>query len=437
MKLLVMDMKDDDGVGINLCVRAQTYGHEVRYWSAREHLGGNGLVPKTKDWEASIVWADLTVLTGNCDYPAALPGYFGKGFPIFGTNPKAAELELDRGLGQDVLQEAGVDILPYTVVDSVADAIKLVIDRGEGFAMKPWGGDADKAMTCICKTPEDAIFTLTKWEKEGLFKGQLMMQDLCEGVEIGISGMFGPGGWSAALEESFEHKKFLTGDLGGNTGEMGTVIRHVTSSRLFDMVLEPLGDYLHVCNFVGDVNVNCIIDRRGKPWPLEWTIRLGWPDFNIRQELISGDPLQWMLDLINGQDSLEISPAIAVGITMVHGDFPHEAAPAKASAGYPIRGLTPQNAPHVHYQQMMFGKTPKIVGGKVKEVETELTAGTYPLVVTGSGRTVVAASRAAYAVADAIRWPSNVMYRVDIGKRLEKDLPEIQKHGFATGMKYG
>jgi len=103
-------------------------------------------------------------------------------------------------------------------------------------------------MTHVAKDANDALFTLKRWQREGLFKGQLMMQELVEGVEIGISGWFGPEGWLSAIEESFEHKKFLTGDLGENTGEMGTVIRHVQKSKLFDVVLKPL---LSIFTFVG------------------------------------------------------------------------------------------------------------------------------------------------------------------------------------------
>jgi len=65
------------------------------------------------------------------------------------------------------------------------------------------------------------------------------------------------------------------------------------------------------------------------------------------------------------------------------------------------------------------------------------TAGVYPLVVTGTGTTVRAAAKQAYQAVGLIDWPSNVGYRTDIGKRLKKDLPLLQKHGFATEMNYG
>lgn len=437
MKLLIMDMQDDEGTGLNLGLRAQDAGHEVRYWLSRKHPAGDGILDKPRDWKPSADWAELIVLTGNCDYPDGLIEAFGRGLPIFGANPKAAELELDRGKGQEVMKEAGIETLPYTVVDSADEGIQHIVDTGLAFAMKPWGGTADKAMTAIPKTPEEAIFTLQNWKRQGLFKGQLMLQEKVDGVEIGVSAFFGPGGWSRAIEESFEHKKFLTGDLGGNTGEMGTVIRHAERAKLFDLLLEPLGDYLHACNYVGDCSINCIVDASGTPWPLEFTMRLGWPDFNIRQELVQNDPIEWMADLLFGRDSLAISQAIAVGVVMIHGDFPREDDPPEVWAGYPISGIDEDTYPHLHFQQVMDGNAPRLKGGKLGHFKTMLTAGTYPLVVTGSGRTVIKARDAAYETVKKISWPSNVGYRLDIGERLEKQLSLIQKHGFAKGMEYG
>jgi phosphoribosylamine---glycine ligase len=436
MKLLLLDI-EGDGVGIDLGVSAQDWGHEVRYWLPITRGGnrrpyGDGILKKPKEWQTSMDWADLIVLTGNNKYADEMAEYFGKGYPIFGANAKAAALELDRGHGQEVLAEHGIKTVPYTVVSSIDEAIAHIVSSGKGCALKPWGGDANSAMTCVASDADEAVFTLKRWRREGLFKGELMVQELCEGIEMGIAGWFGPGGWSRALEESFEHKRFLTGDLGANTGEMGTVIRHVERSKLFDLILEPLTEYLHTCNYVGDCSVNCIISDDGVVHPLEFTMRLGWPDFTIRQEVTKGDPVNWMLDLVQGRDTLEVSSKVAVGVVMTHGDFPICHDPVGTWAGYPIEGLSEA----AHFHQVMRDEVPRISGKRIEETEMYVTAGTYVLVVTGSGTTVASAARKTYASVEQIKWPSNIMYRTDIGERLKKDLPKLQRHGFARGLSY-
>jgi phosphoribosylamine--glycine ligase len=437
MRVLVLDT-EGEGTGLDIALRAKDSDHNVLYWLPNTKAGekrpyGDGIVSKTDEWEKHADWADLIILTGNNKYEDKLASYFGKGYPIFGSNAKSAELELDRAKGQEVLAQCGVETIPFVVVGSLDEAISHVAKERRGVAIKPWGGDANSAMTCVCKDPQDAIFTLTRWKQQGKGKGQLMLQECIEGIEMGISGFFGPGGWSAVIEESFEHKRFMNDDLGENTGEMGTVIRHVKTSKLFDLVLEPLTDYLHSCNFVGDCSVNCMVTAAGRAKPMEFTIRLGWPDFCIRQEVFVGDPVEWMLDLVKGKDTLKAKTNIAVGILIAHGDFPKCKDPLGTWSGYPVTG---GDYEHQHWQQMLDGNAVRLVGGKVKEMKGPLTAGTYPLVVTGSGRTVRQAKKKAYEQAWAVKIPSNTMFRTDIGVRLQEQLPLLQEHGFAIGMDY-
>lgn len=440
MKVLILDT-DGEGMGVDIAMRIQEAEHETKYWLPPHRDGtslpyGDGLLNRPAEWEPEMDWADLIVLTGNSTYQSSLVEYFGRGYPIFGANPKSAELELDRGVGQSVLEYHGIDTLPFEVVDSAEDAIRHIAESGKAYVLKPWGGDADKAMTLVSRSAEDAIFTIQRWVEQGKFKGQLMLQEKVDGIEMGISGFFGPGGWASAIEESFEHKKFLNDDLGENTGEMGTVIRHVEKSKLFAAMLEPLTEYLHRCNYVGDCAVNCIIDEEGKPWPLEFTMRLGWPDFCIRQSLIESDPAEWMFDLVHGKDTLKVSPDIAVGVLMAHGDFPKGKDPMNTWSGYPISGISSGSRASLHFQQVMVGEAPVLKDGKVERVSKILTAGNYVLVASGTARTVSRAADRAYETAWGVKWPSNIMFRTDIGKRLEEELPLLQAMGFAKGMRY-
>lgn len=439
MQLLVMDI-EGEAVGLDLALRAQDWGHEVNYWVPPRVSGaftyGEGLVDRPEDWEPLMDSSDLVVLTGNSRYTGKLAEYFGRGYPIFGANERAAELELDREKGQEVLEKAGIATLPYVVVDGVEEGIAHIVREQKPIVIKPWGGEGDKALTFVTDTPDDAIFTLKKWAAQGLEVGQLMLQDKVDGVEIGIAGWFGPGGWCKWKEESFEHKKFMNDDLGENTGEQGTVLRHVEKSKLFDLVLEPLTEYLHSVRYVGDCSVNCIVDGKGRPWPLEFTARLGWPDFAIRYEVIPGDPIQWMRDLLQGKDSFAPDPEVAVGIVLSHGDYPKGGDPLSTWEGYPIRGVRKENLHHLHWHMVKLGETPEIADGAVQNREALVTAGNYVAVATGKALDVEGAAQKALAIAKEISWPSNVMYRTDIGARLREQLPQLQRHGFAKGMTF-
>lgn len=438
MNILILD---DEAVGLAFALRALDQGHYVKHWVGKtgqgdEEFVGQGLVDRVPEWKKHMGWADLIVCTGNAKLGKDLKPYQENGYPIFAPNDKGAKLELDRQYGNEMLQEYGIPCLPCTEFHDFKAAIRHVEHTGQAFACKPWGGEADKSLSYVADSPEDLIFTLEKWASEGV-KPDFILQEKVEGIEMGVAAFFGPGGFAGLIEESWEEKKFLTGGLGQNTGEMGTTIRYTAQSALFDRVLAPMEPHLLSIGYVGDVNVNCIIGLEdGIPWPLEFTARMGWPDWNIRMQLHGGDLAQHMLDCINGRDTFECLPEVAVGVVMAHGDFPHGNMKARELAGYPLRGITEDNLSQLAFQSVMWGLAPVAVGGRIKDSLCYVTAGDYVLIACGSGQSVSAARNHAYDATHSITWPSNRMFRIDIGERLEKQIPILQHHGYCLDLRY-
>jgi phosphoribosylamine-glycine ligase len=86
----------------------------------------------------------------------------------------------------------------------------------------------------------------------------------------------------------------------------------------------------------------------------------------------------------------------------------------------------------------MCGKAPAMVKGEVKlNQEQFVTAGNYVCIVTGTGKTVEDAREHCYdTIKKKIHIPNSIGYRIDIGCRLEEQLPPLRKMGF-TDKKYG
>lgn len=417
MRILVIDLDKDC---LNFALRCQDEGHQVRVWFPEKSTVGDGWINKIPSWQAQMNWAELVVLTGNSKLGNLLEPYFKKGYPILGSNKAGAELELDRAKGQECFENAGINTLPYETFTDYNKAIQYIKKNPIPYVMKPWGGTADKALSYVPPKGyelEAMVFHLERCNKDGL-KGEFMLQECVRGTEMGVSGWFGPGGFSVWIEEDWEEKKFMNGGLGCNTGEQGTIVRHVKESMLFNEVLKPLEPQLHQIGYVGNINVNCGIDKSGNPWPYELTMRLGWPDFNIILPLMK-EPCEWMADLIYGSDTLQMSEKIGVGVVLTHGEYPHCDMLDPATVGFPIYGWKDDK----NYQPCLMRKGPE-------------TSGSYIAVITGQGDTVEEAADAAYKRIDKIKIPSNVMYRTDVGERLEEELPILQKHGYAEGMKY-
>ena len=250
---------------------------------------------------------------------------------------------------------------------------------------------------------------------------------------MAVGGWHGPHGFNVGWCENFEFKKLMNDDLGVATGEQGTVLRYVRQSKLADKVLAPLAPQLSQERYVGYVDVNCIVDHNGTPWPLEFTMRPGWPTFNIQQPLHEGDPVQWLLDLYNGRDAgIFTLNKICQGVVLSIPDYPYSHLTRKEVVGVPIYG----GVDDAHLCECKMGTAPHKVGDGIVDIPCVVTAGDYVLVMTGSGDTVSAASKEVYKCLKAIHLPNSPMYRTDIGRRLKKQLPLLRSKGFARGMEY-
>ena len=437
MNILIVDQ---DHCGLPFAMRCQAAKHSVRLWMPPEKGGrksriGEGIVQRVDNFKSNMTWADLVVMTDNSRFRDDMEPFFRRGFPIFGCNKAAGDWELDRAVGQKVFEEHGMEVLPFKTFSSYDKAIAYVKKEGRPFVSKPWGGNPDKSMSYVPKTEEDLISMLQAWKRQGI-KGEFMLQEMVEGFEMAVGAWIGPGGFAKPINENWEEKRMLNEGLGPNTGEMGTVMRYVRKSKMFEDVLAPLEQALIDVGYVGYVDVNCIVGKDGTPWPLEFTMRFGWPHFNLCMALHEGDPANWMADLLEGKDSLKVSSDVCLGVVMAMGDYPWNNFPPERIEGHPIRGLTKKVSAKTYLSSVMMGEAPVKVGGSVEDRPCIVSAGAYVLVATGTGSTVTDAYEDAYDTVESINWPPHKTYRTDIGMRLEDDLPALQKFGYATGMEF-
>lgn len=303
MRLLILD---PPGHGLDIAIRARDAGHEVKL-AIREderskHIG-EGFVDVVRNHKEWMRWAQLVLCTDNSLYLRDLDSYRDEGGLVIGPSQEAAQWELDRKLGQDVFRKAGIDVATAKEFHSYDDAINFVKKNMRRFVSKPCDdANADKALSYCSSGPDDMIYMLERWRKSDKLKGSFILQEFIPGIEMGCAGWFGPHGFNSGWEEDFEFKKLMNGECGPATGEQGTVLRYVKHSKLAEQMLKPLIPQLEALNYTGDVGVNCIIDEKGKPWPLEFTMRLGWPAFQLQTALIREDmdPVEWMMYLAAG-----------------------------------------------------------------------------------------------------------------------------------------
>jgi phosphoribosylamine---glycine ligase len=319
--------------------------------------------------------------------------------------------------------------------------LKAARDRAmkvnEPLVFKTMGDGADKSMTYVARDPADMVARIDRWIKSGVkVKGECMLQQKIEGYEMGISCWFGPDGpLNEKWNINFEHKKLMPGNYGPNTGEMGTVIQYVKEDKITEVYTPELVKAFIEAGHTGDLDLNCMIDKKGEIWPMEFTCRPGWPYDWISDALIHSDPAQWRRDLLDGKDTLDLEYACSIGEVVAVPPFPYD---VKKNSVDPM-GLmieTPDDWTGIHPVCMMIEEGPAMDGEKVVMRPVAKSSGDYVMVLTGVGSTVVEAQDEVRRVRDQVH-VSNMIIRNDIGDNLEKCLPKLQKLGFATEMEYG
>jgi phosphoribosylamine--glycine ligase len=282
---------------------------------------------------------------------------------------------------------------------------------------KTLGDEEDKSLSYCAHSPEDMVGQIAAWIEQGLtLKGPCMLQDFIEGIELGVSGWMGKDGFlPKKWNLNFEYKKMMSGGFGPSTGEMGTFCQYAEESKLADAVLAPMEAPLKKLGHIGDTDINCIIDEKGKPWPLEFTNRFGWPSTQILMEAHEGDPVQWMKDALTGKDSLKVSNDCAMGVLMAAPPFPYPDEEGIAN-GMTISGVE-DNWDFIAPWQLMLEK------GEYK------STGPYVLLVRALANEPHDLIPKTFAIVDRVKFPNRIV-RDDIGKNLEKCLPILHSYGF-------
>lgn len=439
MKLLIIDT---DGCGLDLAYRAAEAGHEVRWYNSplddhSQVRDGDGFpgIEKVTSWQRHMAWAKnglIVNLFNDKKITTELDKFRSFGFPVFGPSAKSAELERNRGLGMKVIEEQGIEVPVYHQFPTLDAAIKFAWTADQPYVFKTLGDEEDKSLSYVASDPADLVGWLEMKRDSGLkLKGPCMLQEKIDMIcEVGVSAWMGSKGFLAdKWNINFEHKKLMPGDFGPNTGEMGTVCKYVGESRLADEILAPLEETLVKMGHIGDVDIGCGIDSKGRAWPFEWTCRFGWPSTQILMASHKGDPIEWMRDAIAGRDSLDVDMRTAMGVLMCRPPFPQKPDDPSGNVGYPVTGLE-EVWDNISPWNLMLDKGPVMQGGKIVEGPTYKTTGEYVCVVTALAPDVHDVIPAVYAAVDRVKFSDRIV-RNDVGARLEKELPKLHALGYS------
>ena len=381
-------------------------GHEVRVHAADPAFAATfeGLVERVADWRGELDWVgkEGVVLFERVGAGAQQDGLRAEGYRVIGGSVLGDRLEYDRGFGQQVLRDIGLETAPGHQFASAGEAAgwlrahpgRMVLKHHNN-ARATFVGDHAGGL--------DVLFQLGTAPD-----GPVMLMPRLEGVEVGIGAYFDGARFLEPACIDFEHKRFFPGEIGEMTGEMGTLVRYRGAGPIFRATLQRLEGLFAAAGHVGYVNLNMIVNEAGL-WPLEFTCRFGNPGYAILAPLQTegwGELFRKML--AGGAKTFETREEWCTGIVLTIPPFPREQPGAERAGDPPVFfHAAPDEAGHFHYSDMRMAEGQLYAGRRTG----------YAMVVTGLGETIEASQAAALVRARTVCVP-DLRYRGDIGERV-------------------
>jgi len=406
----------------SLYLRLIDEGHEVKVSVSEPLAQGTmaGLVPRTESWEQELDWlradSEGIIIFEAVGFGPLQDRLRAEGFNVIGGSAFGDRLENDRDYALGLLERHGLNSAPVQSFTNASDAIADLDQRPRRCVFKRCDSAGDTFVGGLSDGSDVAAMLRVRPPADGT---SFILMDHVEGVETGVGAYFNGTGFMRPACLDWEHKRFFAGDLGEQTGEMGTVATFSGADRLFDAALKPLEPLFRQAGHVGWVNLNTIINGEGV-WPLEFTCRFGYPGFAVLEPLQGIGWGELFKALVHRElDAFPVREGFSTCVVLTTPPMPMSRKEVDAPIGLPliVGDVDPR---HVH-----FGEVGASDSGLI-------TAGLYgwTAVVTGTGDTIAEASAAAYANAAKVYTP-NVRYRLDIGAALiNGELDMLSKWGW-------
>jgi phosphoribosylamine--glycine ligase len=356
---------------------------------------------------------DFTIVGPDNPLALGIVDLFQKhGLKIWGVNQKAAQFESSKVFSQKFMEKYGIPTAVAGTFSDVVAAKEFAATLGGKCVVKADGLALGKGVL-ICSNQaesEKAVDEIMISKAFGAAGASVVIQEFLEGIEVSLHALC-DGKTAKIFPTSQDHKRALDGDLGLNTGGMGTYsptpfLNEAELAEIGRRILEPFmrGCAAEGIDYRGLLYPGVMLTKNG-PKILEFNARFGDPETQVYLMRLESDLVELLDASVGGTlDKIELKwkPAAAVCVVMASGGYP-----GNYEKGKPIRGLD---------------DAAKLPGVKVFHAGTALkenqiaTNGGRVLGVTALGRNLKAAQATAYATVEKIHF-DGARFRRDIAAK--------------------
>ncbi len=390
---------------------------------AAERLVANGALVQNvaigaEDVPALLAWArehrpDFTVVGPDGALAAGVVDAFqAAGLKIWGPTRQAARFEASKAFSQDFMVRHGIPTARSGTFSDPVAAKHFCAELGGRCAVKADGLALGKGVLLATDLAgaERAVDEIMVDRAFGTAGAQVVVQELLEGMEISLHALC-DGRTAKLFPTSQDHKRALDGDLGLNTGGMGTYspAPFLDDAQLADVGHRILGPWLAGCvadgiDFRGLLYPGVMLTASG-PKVIEFNARFGDPETQVYLPRLENDLVDLLLASTEGRldaVGLRWSSDACVCVAIASGGYP-----GNYEKGKRIHGLDDVAAlPDVK----VFHAGTTLKDGQI------VTNGGRVLGVTAWAPTLAAARDKAYAAVDTLCF-EGMHFRRDIAAK--------------------
>lgn len=341
MAKLVLCSKDAYGAWFIL--RFLEEGHSVDYYLKDQKkaciLGG--IIPESRDIPPDFSKYDLAIfdVTGM----PRLAEQAMRECPTIGDGNFQSEIEDNRLLGIEVMEQCGIGVPPYEHFHDINAAKSYVRKTNKRYVFKPFtaagGKEQDTATTYVSRSADDLIEYLDKLSS--LSSGvEFILQEVVQGTEISTEAYFN-GEEFFLVNGTLEEKKFMTDGKGPNTGCSGNLVwiyDQMNPPWVFREGLGKMKDFLKQYKFRGMIDLNTIVSATNL-YGLEWTPRFGYDATATLFSLITSNLGDFLGAVASGvRPEYSHKSGFAAGVRLSIPPYPSEIK-GKHPEDVPVKGI--------------------------------------------------------------------------------------------------
>ncbi len=354
----------------------------------------------------------FTVVGPEDPLAAGIVDKFNKlNLPIFGPSQKAAQLESSKIWAKNFMKRNEIPTARFEIFDDAQKAQEYVKSLDYNVVVKADGLAAGKGVI-VCDSNDEAlaaIQTILVKKTFGDAGNRIIIEERIDGVEASYIAL-SDGDVAIPMASSQDHKRIFDNDEGPNTGGMGAysptpIIDDDLAKIIQEQIIEKT--ILAMKNegilFKGFLYAGIMI-RDGKPYVLEYNVRMGDPECQPITMRMDFDLYDYFAASVDGRLS-SLPPAswksqFAVCVVLASKGYPESYSKNDEISGF---DSIPKGS-------FVFHAGTKKSDGKI------FSNGGRVLGVTALGDTLRSAIANAYSATQKITW-SQKYYRRDIGKK--------------------